>query len=118
MEKPLIISLYQQQDKKRRRVLYDSFSNQIQMKASLTFIAKFINKELGIEELVSEADIKYCRHYFVGKVKSSMPIVPKIPSKLVNEPTNKPHGDISWTNPDDENFISYRLTVKSKFSKQ
>lgn len=118
MTKDLLIELYRQQDKKRRRVLYESFSNQIQMKASLAFIAKFINNELGVEELINEADIKYCRHYFVGKVKNSMPIVPKIPSKLVGEPVNKPHGDISWTNPDDDNFISNQSIVKSKFSKQ
>jgi hypothetical protein len=118
MEKSLIISLFQQQDKKRRRFLYESFSSQIQMKASLAFIAKFINNELGIEELISEADIKYCRHYFVGKAKVSMSIVPKIPSKSVSKPTNKPSSEISWTNPEDDNFISNQSVVKSKFSKQ
>jgi hypothetical protein len=47
-----------------------------------------------------------------------MSIVPKIPSKSVSKPTNKPSSEISWTNPEDDNFISNQSVVKSKFSKQ
>ena len=117
MDHSLIISLYQQNDKKRRRILYETFASQMQLKASLSFIAKFINQELGVEGLINEADIKYCRHYFMGKIKPSELLVPKrVPQKTVIEPLSNTPSEIVWTDPDDANY-SPQKSNKTKFSK-
>lgn len=116
MTKDLLIELYRQQDRKRKRVLYDLFSSTILLNTSLHFIAQMINKELGIEGLITESDVKYCRHYFKNtKVQANarLPDIPKrhtIPDKL-NETNSK---EINWTNPDEVNL---NQVIKSKFSK-
>jgi len=116
MKYDLLIELYRQQDRRRKRVLYDLFSDTIQINASLHFIAQMINKELGIEGLITQDDIKYCRHYFKNikiQVNAQLPDIPKrhiIPDKL-NETNSK---EINWTNPDEVNL---NQIIKSKFSK-
>lgn len=126
MTKDLLIELYRQQDRKRKRVLYDLFSSTILLNTSLHFIAQMINKELGLEGLITESDVKYCRHYFKNtkiQVNARLPDIPKrhtIPDKL-NE-TNLGDGrrndghskEINWTNPDEVNL---NQVIKSKFSK-
>ena len=117
MKYDLLIELYRQQDRRRKRVLYDLFSDTIQINASLHFIAQMINKELGVEGLVTQEDIKYCRYYFKNtkvQVNARLPDIPKrhiIPDKT-NEITSK---EINWTNPDEVNL---NQILKSKFSKQ
>lgn len=116
MKYDLLIELYRQQDRRRKRVLYDLFSDTIQINASLHFIAQMINKELGIESLITQDDIKYCRHYFKNikvQVNTRLPDIPKrhiIPDKT-NETNLK---EINWTNPDEVNL---NQVIKSKFSK-
>jgi hypothetical protein len=126
MTKDLLIELYRQQDRRRKRVLYDLFSDTIQINASLHFIAQMINKELGVEGLITQDDIKYCRHYFKDtkiQVKARLPDIPKrhtITDKL-NE-TSRSDGrrndgrskEINWTNP---NEVNLNQVIKSKFSK-
>lgn len=126
MTKDLLIELYRQQDRRRKRVLYDLFSDTIQINASLHFIAQMINKELGVEGLITQDDIKYCRHYFKNtkvQVNARLPDIPKrhIVSDKVNE-TSRSDGrrndgrskEINWTNPDEVNL---NQVIKSKFSK-
>ena len=108
-----LIEMYRKKDKKRKRALWELFDTTIKLPASLTFIADTINKELQVDNLVSESDIKYCRFYFLDKVKSSVAAKdkPKISNSLKS---NTSHSDIDWTDPDE---INNSQTVKSKFSK-
>ncbi|MER0439741.1 hypothetical protein [Emticicia sp. W12TSBA100-4] len=121
MTKDLLIELYRQQDRRRKRVLYDLFSDTIQINASLHFIAQMINKELGVEGLITQDDIKYCRHYFKDtkiQVKARLPEIPKrhpIPDKKNETSRSDGHSkEINWTNPDEVNL---NQVIKSKFSK-
>jgi hypothetical protein len=126
MNKDLLIELYRQHDRKRKRMLYDLFASTISINTSLHFIAQLINKELGIEGLITEDDIKYCRHYFKNKkvqINTQLPDIPKksFNSDKLNE-TNHSDGrrndgrskEINWTNPDELNL---NPIIKSKFSK-
>jgi hypothetical protein len=121
MTKDLLIELYRQQDRRRKRVLYDLFSDTIQINASLHFIAQMINKELGVEGLITQDDIKYCRHYFKDtkiQVKARLPDIPK--RHIISDKTNESSRsdgrskEINWTNPDEVNL---NQVIKSKFSK-
>ena len=121
MTKDLLIELYRQQDRRRKRVLYDLFSDTIQINASLHFIAQMINKELGVEGLITQDDIKYCRHYFKNtkiQIKARLPDIPKrhtIPDKKNETSRSDGHSkEINWTNPDEVNL---NQVIKSKFSK-
>ena len=121
MTKDLLIELYRQQDRRRKRVLYDLFSDTIQINASLHFIAQMINKELGVEGLITQDDIKYCRHYFKNtkiQIKARLPDIPKrhtIPDKTNETSHSDGHSkEINWTNPDEVNL---NQVIKSKFSK-
>jgi hypothetical protein len=108
-----LIEMYQKKDPKRKRALWELFDNTIKLPASLTFIADTINKEIQVENLISESDIKYCRFYFMNKVKSS--IGAKDKPKISNSPKpNTSSGDINWTDPDEVNNSN---NSKSKFSK-
>ena len=112
-----MIQLYEQKNRKRRRILFDLFSQTIQLNTTRSFIAEMINKELGIPSMVSEADIKYCRHYFSGKTKPkpmalSQPINP--PKMEVIPQVNL--DDLDWSDPDDKKFQSNKF-IKSKFLK-
>ena len=108
-----LIEMYRRKDKKRKRALWELFDNTIKLPASLTFIADTINKEIQVDNLVSESDIKYCRFYFMDKVKSNISVKDK--PKISNSPkSNIPLSDIDWTDPDE---INNAKTVKSKFSK-
>lgn len=121
MKYDLLIELYRQQDRRRKRVLYDLFGDTIQINASLHFIAQMINKELGVEGLITQDDIKYCRHYFKDtkiQVKARLPDIPKrhpIPDKKNETSRSDGHSkEINWTNPDEVNL---NQVIKSKFSK-
>ncbi len=108
-----LIEMYRKKDKKRKRALWELFDNTIKLPASLTFIADTINKEIQVDNLVSESDIKYCRFYFMDKVKSN--IAAKDKPKISNSPkSNTSHSDIDWTDPDE---INNSNNSKSKFSK-
>jgi hypothetical protein len=108
-----LIEMYRKKDKKRKRALWELFDTTIKLPASLAFIADTINKELQVDNLVSESDIKYCRFYFMDKVKSN--IAAKDKPKISNSPkSNTSLSDIDWTDPDE---INNPKTVKSKFSK-
>lgn len=126
MTKDLLIELYRQQDRSRKRVLYDLFSSTILLNTSLHFIAQMINKELGIEGLITESDVKYCRHYFKNtkvQVNARLPDIPK-KSFVAEKLHESSRGDgrrndgrskeINWTNPDEVNL---NQVIKSKFSK-
>lgn len=116
MKYDLLIELYRQQDRRRKRVLYDLFSDTIQINASLHFIAQMINKELDVEDLITQDDIKYCRHYFKNtkiQVKARLPDIPK--QHTIPDKTNETNlEEINWTNPDEVNL---NQLIKSKFSK-
>ena len=117
MTKEILIQLYQQNDRMRKRVLYELFKSEIEMKASLPFITKLINEKLGIENLISIADITYCRFFFktVKVNKSDNPENKPIPQSLIlkNKVDSKDF-EIRFTDPDHEPSSS--KSIKSKFS--
>jgi hypothetical protein len=117
MTKEILIQLYKQQDRMRKRVLYELFKSEIDMKASLPFIAKLINEHLGIENLISIGDITYCRFFFKA-VKINKPQNPENkpirPSLILKKKVDSPDFEIKFTDPDLEPSAS--KSVKSKFS--
>lgn len=126
MNKEILLRLYARKDPKRKRMLYDLFKGTISMRASLSMIAELINQELGEKDLIKTADVKYCRHYFLGKafgataVKESARPVSKASYVQLENPvprvTTKSES-IIWTDPDDLPTSSIK-EVKSKFSKK
>ena len=126
MNKEILLRLYARKDPKRKRMLYNLFKDTVAMSASLSMIAELINQELGEKDLIKAADVKYCRHYFLGKengetaVKESIkPIIKASITKSeypVKRVTTK-NEDVTWTNLDDLP-ISLIKEVKSKFSKK
>ena len=110
-----LIEMYRRKDKKRKRALWELFDNTIKLPASLTFIADTINKEIQVDNLVSESDIKYCRFYFMDKVKSNISVKDKpiITNNSKSNTTTKT--TIEWSDPD--SLDNYNSQSKSKFSK-
>jgi hypothetical protein len=126
MNKEILLRLYARKDPKRKRMLYNLFKDTMSMSASLSMIAELINQELGEKDLIKAADVKYCRHYFLGKasgdtaVKESIqPIIKASISKseypVTMITTNSEN--VTWTNLDDLPTSSIK-EVKSKFSKK
>jgi hypothetical protein len=117
MTNEILIQLYQQKDRMRKRVLYELFKSEIEMKASLPFIAKLINEQLGIENLISIADITYCR-YFFKDVKVTKPQNPENKpiqqSLLLKNKVDGQDFEIKFTDPDLKPNAS--KSIKSKFS--
>jgi transcription termination factor NusB len=117
MKNEMLIQLYQQKDRMRKRVLYELFKSEIEMKASLPFIVKMINEQLGIENLISIADITYCRFFF-KTIKVNKPQNPKNKpiqqSLLLNNKADSQNFEIKFTDLDLEPNIS--KSIKSKFS--
>lgn len=117
MTNEMLIQLYQQKDRMRKRVLYELFKSEIEMKASLPFIAKLINEQLRIENLISIADITYCR-YFFKTVKVNKPQNPENKpigqSLLLKNKADGQEFEIKFTDLDLEPSAS--KSIKSKFS--
>lgn len=125
MNRDVLLRLYERKDPKRKRMLYDLFRDTIAMTASLSMIADLINQELGQRDVIHAADIKYCRHYFQGKVSKSDVVrevsrpLAMLPTADPNLPTSIPPVDgqeATWTNPDKIKTSSNSKTT-SKFSK-
>ena len=126
MNKEILLRLYARKDPKRKRMLYDLFKGTISMSASLSMIAELINQELGEKDLIKAADVKYCRHYFLGKaggataIKESVQPVRKTSNIKLEQSvpivTTKSES-ITWTNPDNLPTSSIK-EFKSKFSKK
>lgn len=115
MNKHLIIQLFEDKDKSRRRCLYEVYKDIITMNASLKFICKLINDELARDDLVSEKDVVYCRFHFAKNSKPTLlPNVPTIP--IIKQKEVKSNTEIVWSDPDDDNFKK-QTSIKSKFSK-
>ena len=117
MTNELLIQLYQQKDRMRKRVLFELFKPEIEMKASLPFIAQLINEHLGIENLISIADITYCRFFFkaVKVIKPQNPENKPVPqSLLLKNKVDTRDFEIKFTDPDLEPNVS--KSIKSKFS--
>lgn len=126
MNKEILLRLYARKDPKRKRMLYDLFKGTISMSASLSMIAELINQELGEKDLIKAADVKYCRHYFLGKtsgataVKESVQFVSKASNIKLEHPATRINTNsetVTWTNPDNLPTSSIK-EVKSKFSKK
>ncbi len=115
----LLIELFESKDKHRRRYLYEIFADKINTNASRKFIAQWINRELARDDLISEADIKYCRHYF--KTPSNRPTLPPIPAnkhlmpRRHEQETERETEELTWTDPDEDGFQKH--SIKSKFSR-
>ena len=123
MDKTILSDLFERRDKKRKRILYDLYFDLITSTLTARYIAEMICKDLGRADMVSAADIKFCRFQFKDKVPSTA-IRPRLRSKPVSdspvqfEPDSKSPGPSPhWSDPDtmstQENII-----VESKFSKK
>ena len=123
MDKKTLIDLFERRDKKRKRILYELYFDLITSKLTARYIAEAICKDVGRADMVSAADIKFCRFQFKGKVPSAA-IRPGLRSKPASaspvqfEPQSQSSGPIAhWSDPDtmstQENII-----FESKFSKK
>ena len=123
MDKTTLIDLFERRDKKRKRILYELYFDLITSRLTAHYIAEAICKDLGRADMVSAADIKFCRFHFKGKVASPA-LKPGPRSKPVSassvqvEPVSQSSGPSAhWSDPDtmstQENII-----VESKFSKK
>lgn len=112
LNQQMLIVLFLSKDRKRREALYTLYSQPIQLKLSLPFIADLINKDLDVVNLITKEDIKYCRHYFSGKKKILQNIFPEPieATKIMIDPS-----EITWTNPDET--TNSQNQFKSKYSK-
>ena len=118
IDQHLVTELFHRKDRKRRRILFDLYSDYFVTGLSSVFIADMINKDLGAAELVSIADIKYCRFYFQEKLKKS-PV--KIRSPVTTSAEEKKEvkqvsSSIMWSDPDELDKSQSQI-IKSKFSK-
>ena len=109
MEKKLLLKeMYLSKDRKRKKMLFELFSEQINYSASSQFVAQFVNKELDAPNLVSPKDIEYCRFYFKAEniPKKQLPKLPIManPKQVVKIDSN----EINWSNPDEINTNPYK----------
>ncbi len=111
-KKQILKEMLQNKDPKRKKMLFEVFEHEIYFSASSQFVAQYLNKELGIENLVSAKDVEYCRYNFNRKNVSKNKI-PKIENRQTHKQPNKIEDskEITWTNPDERNSNPY----KSKF---
>lgn len=113
MDKKLLLKeMLQNKDPKRKKMLFEVFENEIHFSASSQFVAQFINKELGVKNLVNAKDVEYCRYNFNKKSrpKTELPIIPNTRAPVKSNPIQDSN-EIIWTNPDEINSNPY----KSKF---
>lgn len=115
MTKEQLIQLFEEKDRMRKRGLYELFKAEIEMKASLPFIAKLINYELGMENLIVISDITYCRYFFKDVTISKPENKLKNESLIIPKKSNPQNIEIKFTDPD---LNIYDKSIKSKFSKQ
>lgn len=85
------------------------------MMASLPFIVKLINDELGIENLIEVSDITYCRYFFKDAPFSKHKSKLKKENLIIPKNGNPQNIEIKFTDPD---LNIYDKSIKSKFSKQ
>ena len=121
MDKTTLIDLFERRDKKRKRILYELYFDLITSRLTARYIAEMICKDLGHADMVSAADIKFCRFHFKGKVvtaatRPSPRSKPVSGSPVQFEPQSS-GTSAHWSDPDtmstQENII-----VESKFSKK
>ncbi len=124
MDKNILIDLFERRDKKRRKILYEQYEAFLATSLSAPYVAEMISKDLGKQDLVNAADIRYCRFYFKDKpvVKTPMKATAKMPSSPDKPEVRpaKPNGNKSvmiWSDPD-KMSTQDNVIVKSKFSKK
>ncbi len=108
-----LLLLYERNDRKRRKMLYQLFGKQINMDCSIALIAELINIKLEKQDLISANDIRYCRFHFRKNSKSQNIEMVSENTSTIEPPLVKK--EIRWTNPDEVKSNQY--TVKSKYSK-
>ena len=118
MKNEIIVELFESKDKRRRRCLYDLYGDIINMKASIFFICKLINKELARDDLVTEKDVVYCRFHFSKKSAQTLNSQKTtLTSSEKNQKVENGNTEILWSDPDGDNYKK-QASIKSKFSKQ
>jgi hypothetical protein len=125
MNKEILIELYRSKDRKRKLVLYELYSKQIQLNLSRIYITSMINRDLGVENLIKPADITYCRFYFkdqkfspileVKKEKDVIKPAEKLPRKVEYVEKHE-ELDIDW--PVQEEYIIELPKHKFKFKEK
>jgi hypothetical protein len=119
IDQHLIRELFGKKDRKRRRILFDLYGDYFVSGLSSVFIADMINKDLGAADLVSIADIKYCRFYFQRKLKKS-PVKIRSPVRIQTEEKKELQQistSIKWSDPD-EMDLDHGHNINSKFTKK
>ena len=118
MNNEILIRLFEKKDRKRRKILYSLYQYYFEPGLSSLFIAQSINEDLGMPDLVSTEDIKYCRFYFHGKAKATTRIRSPMVTPVKRAEEMKPSGSlVQWTDPDELDTNQNQI-IKSKFSKQ
>jgi hypothetical protein len=69
VNKEVLIDLFERKDKKRRKILYELYSELVLTSLSAHYVAEMICSDLGKAELIDADDVRYCRYYFRKKTK-------------------------------------------------
>jgi hypothetical protein len=64
VNKEILINLFERKDKKRRKILYELYSEMVLSSLSAYYVAEMISSDLGKPELIDADDVRYCRYYF------------------------------------------------------
>jgi predicted Zn-ribbon and HTH transcriptional regulator len=108
MDKETLIIRFKEKRSSRKKLLFSLYSEKISSYENLEAIASEINIDLGVENLIKRADIKYCRFQFADKKSLKLPkIVPKKQEESISKTK-----EMKWTNPD----TIEKITLKSKFA--
>ncbi|GGB87783.1 hypothetical protein [Dyadobacter sediminis] len=119
MNNEILIRLFEKKDRKRRKILYSFYQDYFELGLSSVFIAETINGDLGTPDLVTVDDIRYCRFYFHGKIKTASRIRTSmvIPARREEKTkASESRSEVQWSDPD-ELSTSQNQIIKSKFSK-
>ncbi len=69
VNKEILIDLFERKDKKRRKILYELYSELVLTSLSAHYVAEMISSDLGKPELIDADDVRYCRYYFRKRPK-------------------------------------------------
>lgn len=123
MDKKILIDLFERKDKKRRRLLYELYFDLITTNLTASYIAEMICKDLGQTEMVSPADIKFCRFQFKNKAVRAVISKPffqnPVPQATVKPQTKTSEGGFTdFCSDPDTMSTQENIIVQSKFAKK
>lgn len=85
MNRDILVDLFERKDKKRRKILYEIYSEMVLTSLSACYVAEMINSDLGKTDLIHADDVRYCRFYFRKKIETR-PSAPEREERHLSSP--------------------------------